>query len=78
MSSVFSNLQAFSTQEIIHYADNGTIESVPSDVFMKIIKEYEDEIDELKEEVSSKSYDNGYDDGWAEAVEDMREYLSKM
>lgn len=79
MSNLFNfNNYNLSKDEIIKYADNGAIDAIPSDVFMKIIKEYEDEIDELKNENSIGSYDRGYDDGWASALEDMQRHLNGM
>lgn len=79
MSNVYNfNNYNLSKDEIIRYADNGTIDAIPSDIFMKIIKEYEDEIDEVKGEVSGKSYDDGYDEGWVSAVEDMQRHLNGM
>lgn len=72
------NINSLSTNEIINYAHNRTIDAIPANVFLSIIREYEERISDAEAEKSQQGYDSGYDDGWAEAVEDMREYLSKM
>lgn len=60
MSNLFNfNNYNLSKDEIINYADNGTI-------------------DELKSQVSGRSYDEGYDHGWSSAVEDMQRHLNGM
>lgn len=66
-------MNSLSSNEIINYAYNGTIAAIPANVFLSIIREYEDKLSE-----AVRDYDSGYDDGWAEAVEEMREHLSKM
>ena len=79
MTKVFNfNNFNLSSDEVINYAHNGTIDVIPANVFLSIIREYEDRISAAEVEKSQQGYDNGYDDGWASAVEDMRQYLSKM
>lgn len=67
-----------STDEIINYAANGTIDAIPANVFLSIIGEYEEKLSEAEGDVSEQGYDNGYDDGWVSAVKSMEEHLSKM
>lgn len=76
MNKVFNfNL---SSDEVINYAANGTIDAIPANVFLNIIQEYEEQIEEAKRDVSEQGYDNGYDDGWAEAIADMQRHLNGM
>lgn len=72
------NLEQLSADEVINYATNGTIEAIPANVFLSIIREYEERISDAEAEKSQQGYDSGYDDGWAEAVDDMKEHLNGM
>lgn len=77
-SDIFNNLQALSTQEVIHYADNGTVESIPSDVFLRIVEEYEGKLRVEEADTDERSYDEGYDTGWEEAKNEMRTFLDRV
>ena len=39
------NVNSLSTKEIIRYAANGTIEAIPSEVFLSSLREYGDKIE---------------------------------
>ena len=81
MGKVFNlNNYNLSSSEVIRYAANGTLSSVPSEVFLNILQEYQSKIDDTEAEVdeSTRDYDSGYDDGWASAVEEMQKHLNGM
>lgn len=73
---------SLSTNEVINYAANGTIETIPANVFLSIIREYEERISDAEAESNlggqGYDYDNGYDDGWESAVRDMKDHLKGM
>lgn len=55
MSNVFNfNNYNLSTREVIRYAENGIIDAIPSDVFMKIIKEYQSQIEKPRVNLPTK------------------------
>lgn len=72
------NLNNLSSDEVINYAHNGTIDAIPTNVFLSIIREYEERISDAESEKSQQGYDSGYDDGWVSAVKSMEEHLSRM
>lgn len=79
MSNLFNfNNFNLSADEVINYAHNGTIDAIPANVFLSIIRGYDERISDTEAEKSQQGYDSGHDHGWAEAIADMREYLSKM
>lgn len=59
-----NNLNILSTEEIYNYCTMKLIESVPSEVVLKIIKEYEDKLLEMQESENRKIYKRGFKQRW--------------
>lgn len=59
--SMLDNMTGF---EIAHYVKLGNIDSLSSYLVMKIVNDYDDRIERLKEEIEEddKEYDRGYND----------------
>lgn len=75
--SMLNNMTGF---ELAHYVKLGSIDSLSSDLVMKIVNDYDDRIERLKEEVvdledNESEYDRGYNDAidnMAGAIENLR------
>lgn len=65
------NINILSTEEIIHYVESGAVESIPSNIMLKIITE-------IQETQDTQQYDKGYDEGWDSAVRAMQQQLDRM
>lgn len=62
--SMLNNMTGF---ELAHYVKVGSVDSLSSDLVMKIVNDYDDRIERLKEEVTDlegneSEYDRGYND----------------
>lgn len=59
--SMLNNMTGF---EIAHYVKVGSVDSLSSDLVMKIVNDYDDRIERLKDEIDDdeKGYDRGYSD----------------
>ncbi len=59
--SMLNNMTGF---ELAHYVKLGNIDSLSSYLVMKIVNDYDDRIERLKEEISEEEgeYDRGYND----------------
>lgn len=72
--SMLNNMTGF---ELAHYVKLGSIDSLSSDLVMKIVNDYDDRIERLKEEIEEdeKEYDRGYNDAidnMTSAIENLR------
>ncbi len=69
-----SNLNILSTEEIYNYCSMKLIESIPSEVVLKIINEYETKLLEVQESKNRQTYKIGFNDG----VEECRAALENI
>lgn len=72
--SMLNNMTGF---ELAHYVKLGSIDSLSSYLVMKIVNDYDDRVERLKEEIEEdeKEYDRGYNDAidnMAGAIENLR------
>lgn len=62
--------------EIAHYIRQGSIDSLSSELVVKILDDYDERITCLKEELEDE--EQGYDRGYSAAIEAMEEALSRL
>ncbi len=60
--------------ELGHYIRQGSIDSLSSELVVKILDDYEERIDNLKAEIADE--EQGYDRGYSDAIEAMEAALS--
>ncbi len=60
-----TNMSSYSSDDIISYASQDLLycrDKSLQEIVMKIVEQYDAEIDKVKEEAYDKGYDSGYDD----------------
>lgn len=62
--------------ELGHYIRQGSIDSLSSELVIKILDDYDERIENLKAEISDE--EQGYDRGYSDAIGAMEEALSRL
>lgn len=61
------NLEHLTVEEIVQYIEAGVVDSIPAFVVLNLV----DQIHTLKETIKNMSDEEGYDDGWDDALEQI-------
>lgn len=71
--SMLNNMTGF---EIAHYVKVGSVDSLSSDLVMKIVNDYDDRIEQLKEELDDD--EKGYDRGYSDAIDACQDAINRL
>lgn len=71
--SMLNNMTGF---ELAHYVKLGNIDSLSSYLVMKIVNDYDDRIERLKEEIDDD--EKGYDRGYSDAISACQNAINRI